>query len=126
MVGISTCQSRFYVKSNAPKIILIKQALRAEAGDSFFILSLAEREIYFDFEILFEGVSQNASKTSIKEQARCHACVSGVTKLPWRNRLMLNLRAYFVLYVISITWIMYVHERIRLSSIPQKLRFELN
>ena len=33
----------------------------------------------------------------ILEQARSQACVSGVAKLYWRNHVMQNLRAYFIL-----------------------------
>ena len=35
-------------------------------------------------------------------QACSQTCVSGVVKLSWRNRVVQNPRAYFILYVIKI------------------------
>ena len=37
---------------------------------------------------------------------------------------MQNLRAYFILYVIAINWIIYVQEKIELSSILQRPKFD--
>ena len=55
-------------------------------------------------------------------QARSQACVSGVEKLYWRNHVVHNLRAYFILYVITIKWTMCVHEKIELSGMSQRPR----
>ena len=38
--------------------------------------------------------------------------VSGVAKLPWRNHVIQNLRAYFLTHVSTIKWIMYVCRKI--------------
>ena len=48
---------------------------------------------------------------------RSQVCVLGVAKLSWRNHMVQNLRAYFILYVITIKWVIRVQEKIELSSI---------
>ena len=50
------------------------------------------------------------------------ACVSGVAKLPWRNHVVQNLRAYFILCVITIIWIMSVEKKINLSRMSLRPR----
>jgi len=50
------------------------------------------------------------------------ACVSGVAKLFWMNHMIQNMRAYFMLYIITIKWIICVHGKIEFSSISQRPR----
>ena len=53
------------------------------------------------------------------------ACVSGMPKLFWRNQqfwMEQNLRAYFILYVITIKWTMCVEKKSNLSSMSQRPR----
>ena len=47
-----------------------------------------------------------------KDQARRQACVSVVAKLPRRSHVVWNLRAYFILYVVKLNWILCVQENL--------------
>ena len=49
-------------------------------------------------------------------------CVTGVVKLPWRNHEVQNLRAYSILHVVAIKWIMFVQENIEPPSMSQRPR----
>ena len=37
-----------------------------------------------------------------KKQARSQVCVAGLATLPWRNHVVQNLRAHFILHVVTI------------------------
>ena len=50
------------------------------------------------------------------------ACVSGVAKFSQRNHVVQNLRAYFMLHVITIKWMMCVQEKIELSGTSKRPR----
>jgi len=41
-------------------------------------------------------------------QARSHTYISGVAELSWRNLVVQNLRAFFIIRVFTIDWIMCV------------------
>ena len=57
-------------------------------------------------------------------QARSQVCVAWVAKLPWRNQVVLNLRAYSILHVVTVKWIMCVQENIELL-VCHKTKIEL-
>ena len=56
------------------------------------------------------------------DQARSQVCVAGVADLPCRNHVVQNLRAYSILHVVKIKWIMCVQENIELSTMSQRSR----
>ena len=56
------------------------------------------------------------------QQARSQARVSGVAKFSQRNHVVQNLRAYFMLRVVTIKWMMCVQEKIELTGMSQRPR----
>ena len=58
----------------------------------------------------------------LHKQARSQVCVTGVAKLPWGNHVVQNRRAYSILHVVAIKWIMCVQENIELPSMSQRPR----
>ena len=55
-------------------------------------------------------------------QACSQACSSRVARLSSRNHEVQNLRAHFILHIITIKWLMCVQEKIELSSMSQRPR----
>ena len=53
-------------------------------------------------------------------QALSQAGVSGVAEVSWRNHAVQNQRTYFILYFITIKWIMCVQEENGLSHKSQR------
>ena len=60
------------------------------------------------------------TKTLIQD--RNQARVSGMAKLSWSNRVVQNLKAFFILYVTTIKWIIYVQVKIGVFSNSQRPR----
>ena len=58
-------------------------------------------------------------------KARSQECAAGGANLSWRNHVVHCLRAHFILYIITIKWIMCLQEKIELSSVT-KTKIELN
>ena len=54
------------------------------------------------------------------KQARSQACVSMVAKFSQRNHVVQNLRAYIMLHVVTIKWMMCVQEKIELTVTSQR------
>ena len=78
------------------------------------LLGLAEEcenQAKFEYSIPVQAAST---------QARSQAYVSGVAKLSQRSHVVRSLRAYFILHVTKIKWIMCVQKKTELSSTSQR------
>ena len=81
-----------------------------------------ERDVALSMTACGSPVNRKVLPDISSKQARTQACVAEVAKLHWRNHVVQNLRAYFILHVVTIKWIMYVQENIQLSSMSQRPR----
>ena len=87
---------------------------------SFIIEKFLERKMIRELHRArgLGGVTREACEWQACSRARA----PGVAKLSWRNHVMHRLRAYSMLYVITIKWIMCVQENIELSSMSLRPR----
>ena len=69
-----------------------------------------------------QPTNQQSLNQSFDYQTRSQACVSGVANFSQRNHVVKNLRACFMLYVITIKWMMCVQEKIELTGTSKRPR----
>ena len=71
-------------------------------------------------QILTRGSNCNHAHIMDVSQARTQACLSGVANFHWRNHVVQNLRAYIILYVITIKCINCMQEKAEFSCKLQR------
>ena len=100
------CFPNIYTTSLLPAAIISSTYIRAPTNNFAVICVITFSLISFFF-------------AASAQQALSQACVSGVAKLHWRNHVVQNLRACFILYAITIKWTKCVQEKIELSSMSR-------
>ena len=92
--------------------------LRVKSSETSKVIPLNQHMCSGDF---INYVMEAGGRDSIgSSQARKQACVLAEAKLFWRNHVVQNLRAYFILYVIIINWIMCIQEKMELSRMSER------
>ena len=66
------------------------------------------------------------SKFAVSKQASSQVCLSGVTNFHWRDHMVQNMRAYFILYVITTKCIKCIQEMTEFSFTKTKVDLNQN